>query len=76
MTMRIPEPRAVAQCSDCGGDIYEGERCGLREGRVLCTDCLESRWNALSTPRRFEALGFEPVILPDEEPFAHPKRHI
>ena len=33
--------RVLAECSLCGGELYEGEKCYVINGEVICGDCLE-----------------------------------
>ena len=42
---RVSKP--VASCSDCGCDLYEGDRVYDINGEFYCTDCAEINWSMI-----------------------------
>ena len=59
------EPKApvvVAVCSKCKGEIYLYEEYGEdREGKVICSDCVEDEWKNLSLAEKLDVFGYDPV---------------
>jgi hypothetical protein len=50
-----PEPECVT--ADCGHEVYDGEDIYSFERETLCPDCMEERFNELSTREKAELLG-------------------
>lgn len=39
-----PEPKPVLHCAGCGDGIYEGEEYYEIDGKTLCLNCMEMRY--------------------------------
>jgi hypothetical protein len=38
-----PEPKIIATCCECGGDIYDMEPCFNLDYKYMCVNCYEER---------------------------------
>ncbi len=54
-----PEQPHILYCSKCGGEIYSGEEYGTYYEEILCSDCIEAKWNELTVSEKFLFLGYE-----------------
>lgn len=51
----------AARCARCGGEAYREDTLYLWEGVLICEECLEDKWSALTTGEKAELLGACPV---------------
>lgn len=54
-----PEPKVIATCEECKGNIYEGEEYGVGDdGFFICSDCIDDVWNALTFSEKLELFNY------------------
>lgn len=53
-----PEPRIIAYCCECGGEIYDGDFYGNDGKTRIHTDCIDDLWDRLSNAQKLNHFGY------------------
>ena len=56
-----PEPRTVAHCCECGGEIYAEEFFGYDGKTSIHIDCIDDLWHRLKTAEKLNYFGYSTV---------------
>lgn len=55
--MKFEKP--YIKCSDCWGEIYEGEPYGERGGKIICDQCVTDEWESKNIADKIVSLGYQ-----------------
>lgn len=55
------DPKVIAICTHCKQEIYDGETFGVDGDDIICSDCIEDRWNSEILAAKFDMMGYIPI---------------